>query len=175
MIPWSEEGERQLRKKIGSLELAIPVTFFTGLVSFVAGLMLPHHRLWMLGGLVLFLLFVWISMLREAYETLGWEETVWRDKRHPGSGMLANKPRDTSRLTRWIALDSKKMQHGCSFQCDDCGYIFDINTMKWTANILECEEEMGDVPAVAVDPEGGRWVLICKCGVGYYVLKPAHV
>ena len=132
---------------------------------------------------------------------LGREEFVWGGRRVPGSGMLANKPRDTSRLTRWKRwqpydrqIDEAKVialavGQRASFRCE-CGQRHDWSEMAWVPNVMEYQEEYeitasgpGLSPVLtgagetthSPDPGGGRWVLICACGMGHYMLSETGV
>lgn len=167
MIAWSAEGERRLRQRIAVQRMGMWIVVITGLVSLICGLAIPHYRFLVLGAFCWWLLVPFAVKLEHALDDLGCEETISRGQRIPGRGMLANKPRDTSRLTKWIRHTREEAPLG--FTCP-CWRPYDWEQLKWTANVLDCDEEMGDVPAVAVDPEGGRWVLLCECGIGHYML-----
>jgi hypothetical protein len=172
-VPWSPEGEFRLRQRIVSLQIASLLSLAIGAISFVGGLTtisvgFPNMWLWLmiLAGVFLTAFCLFLAALARCWTELGWEEAVSRGQSIPGSGMLANKPRDTSRLTRWI--EHVRDEAPLGFTCP-CLRPYDWEQMEWTANVLECEEEFDDVPAVAVDPGGGRWVLLCPCGIGHYM------
>jgi len=181
MIAWSPAAEKQLRRRIQFTNFGVWLCVAEMAITFVASLRVPNHR-WLL--LAVFLLTIAMlyflgQKLLTLLGKLGWEETVARGVRIAGSGMLANKPRDTSRLTRWHRIgwlpEALRRFNGAppairNFMCD-CGRIHETAKMRWIPNVLECVDELDDAPAVAVDPEGGRWVLICECGVGHYMLK----
>lgn len=88
--------------------------------------------------------------------------------------MLANKPRSTSRLTKWIQHPSD----GVQFTCFDpharfrswCGRLHHWCDAQWIPNydpdVFEAEAHPG-----TVDPGGGRYVIFCPCGLGHFKLK----
>jgi hypothetical protein len=144
------------------------------------GVFVFHHRYQYLDlGVVLIVAAGFlVPKISDYINQLGNEERILTGVRIPGSGMLANKPRDTSRLTRWT---QHRLHPGFTYEelaencfCCNCGEPYRLGDLKWTANVLECEEEIDDVPAVSVDPEGGRYVLICPCGIGHYLLREKH-
>jgi len=171
MIAWSAEGELRLRRRIFLLSWSMRALFFIGVVSSAAGFLFHQYRL-TFGLLLIVAAAFLVPKVSDAIEQLGSEERIMSGTRIPGFGMLANKPRDTSRLTTWIHHRHVNVEPtgDRTVRCR-CGNTFDVEEFRWTANVLECEEEIDDVPAVSVDPEGGRYVLICPCGVGHYMLR----
>ena len=67
--------------------------------------------------------------------------------------MLSNKPRSTAGLTTWVQLRDWQTEIHCA-----CGARVEIDRAKWHAN--------------SVDRGGGRFALVCPCGIGYFKLKP---
>jgi hypothetical protein len=165
-IPWSAERERQLRQRILLLHSTIWLTFTAALASFFGGVF-SHHRFLLLGSLVFLMMIFLVPKLADAIDQLGREEIIWRGARIPGSGMLQNKPRSTVRLTRWVQHPIDRF--GSRYISCECGEVFGREEdMKWIPNVAEDEEEPG---TAAVDPEGGRYVFLCPCGIGHYILK----
>jgi len=167
-IPWSAERERQLRQRILLLHSSVWLTFMAALASFFSGVF-SHHRFLLLGSLVFLMTMFLVPKLANAIDQLGREERILTGVRFPGFGMLANKPRDTSRLTTWVHHRRVNVEPtgDRTVRCR-CGNTFDVEEFKWIPNVAEDEEEPG---TAAVDPEGGRYVLICPCGVGHYLLR----
>lgn len=170
-IPWSAEAERRLRRRILVLLTLMRVLFVLGTVSATVGWV--FHRYPLTFGLVLVVAAAFlVPKVSDAVDQLGQEERILSGVRVPGFGMLANKPRDTSRLTKWTqhlvypGMTYEDAKDSC-FSCD-CGEPYKLGDLKWIPNVAEDEEEPG---TAAVDPEGGRYVLICPCGIGHYVLK----
>lgn len=67
--------------------------------------------------------------------------------------MLENKPRQTVGLTSWVQLRDWQTEIHCA-----CGARVDITRARWCANNL--------------DRGGGRFSMVCHCGIGYFKLKP---
>jgi hypothetical protein len=175
-IPWSAEGERALRVRIERI-WELMWTFLLSGVLFVVLAHLAHKPVLtafagMSWGAGLFLL----MKLNESREKLGEEM-----RRLPGSdgnffegsGMLANKPRSSQRLTEWVqwrASSDGKIGLLPHFWCS-CGKMHRWSDAKWFPNVLACMDEFDDAPAIAVDPGGGRWVILCPCGIGHFKLN----
>jgi hypothetical protein len=66
--------------------------------------------------------------------------------------MLSNKPRSTAGLTNWIQLRDWQTEIHCA-----CGARVEIGKARWHPN--------------SVDRGGGRFALVCPCGIGYFKLK----
>jgi hypothetical protein len=166
-IPWSAERERQLRQRILLLHSSIWLTFMLTLAFFFSGIF-THHRFLLLGSLVFVMVIFLVPKLADATNQLGQEERILSGARAPGFGMLANKPRETSRLTKWRHWKESEGLGPLGFTCENCLRPHDWSDMQWIPNVAEDEEEPG---TATVDPEGGRYVLICPCGTGHYILK----
>ena len=181
-IPWSEMAETRIRGQIY-------VAWFCGFLSFVAmiaglvfGMLLAKPALVGAGCLMLIPAgyFMWLKV--RLVMRLGWEEEISAGRRIPGDGMLANKPRDTSRLTIWNRV--RYMEPGLdpeedyTFVCT-CGERHTMSSMQWIPNIgtdpdAELEGSVGTYRKpmlTAVDAGGGRYVKHCKCGIGHYALR----
>lgn len=203
-IPWSAEAERRLRRWILLLQMMVFFGVAAGLSLVIAGFISRRFLVIMSGFMCLMLAVYTVLCLSTAWTRLGYPETISGRARIPGSGMLANKPRDTSRLTRWKRWNlpeevTRGYAHravGVGFYCE-CGRFHEFADMKWIPNVAADDEEILDrvIPVlgqgreffmdynsrtssglncgVAIDPGGGRWVLICECGVGHYMLREA--
>jgi hypothetical protein len=172
-IPWSAETERELRRKIAWTWYEM-WAYLVGALLFLSGTFLLH-RYWML-ALTAFSLGYGITRLYALAllrENLG--EEMRRGPRgefFEGSGMLANKPRSLSRLTKWI----EHVPGSIEFICFDpdattrCGEQHHWKDAQWIPNydaeVFEPEEHPG-----TVDPGGGRYVILCPCGLGHFKLK----
>lgn len=66
--------------------------------------------------------------------------------------MLQNKPRSTVGLTTWIRMRPYQTEICCA-----CGAVVHIDGAPWFPN--------------PVDPGGGRYSIVCPCGIGYFKLK----
>jgi hypothetical protein len=66
--------------------------------------------------------------------------------------MQLNKPRSTAGLTEWIQLRPWQTEICCA-----CGSIVHLDGALWFPN--------------PVDPGGGRFSIVCPCGIGYFKLK----
>src|SRR5271168_5338505 len=97
-IPWSFKAEESLRSRIAAWAFG-----GWGLIVF-AIFFFAFTRRWVPPFFVLGGGMASLYLASVAKEKLGREEFVWRGVRYAGSGMLANKPRDTSRLTQWVRL-----------------------------------------------------------------------
>ena len=80
-----------------------------------------------------------------------WVWMLFRD-RDKLCTMLQNKPRNMANLTTWVRLRPWQEELMCG-----CGASVHMNKAKWCPN-----------PA---DAGGGRFSIVCPCGVGYYKLK----
>jgi hypothetical protein len=177
-IPWSPENERDLR-------WLIRLDWIVLLLGVGVLLFMLLRREW--SGAILAAV-VWVIMgayLRNDYAKLG-EEARWVGRTlYPGLGMLANKPRQTHQLTKW-------MQHyragvaGDSFRCS-CGRQLQWLDSKWFPGLESRNEDNADewelrrpgetyeafcarMQACREKCGGGREVLLCKCGVGHFRL-----
>jgi hypothetical protein len=66
--------------------------------------------------------------------------------------ILQNKPRNAAALTAWIQLRPWQTEICCA-----CGAIVHVDAAPWFPN--------------PVDPGGGRFSIVCPCGIGYFKLK----
>jgi hypothetical protein len=66
--------------------------------------------------------------------------------------ILVNKPRSTEGLTEWVQLRPYQVEISCA-----CGRQVRIEQAKWRAN--------------SIDRGGGRFAIVCRCGIGYFKLK----
>lgn len=172
-IPWSGEAERALRRVITRTWHEMWMAFIGGLVFFSLGFLVHGYWLLPLGGGSLGYGITRLYALALLREKLG--EEMHRGPRgefFEGSGMLANKPRSTSRLTKWI----QHVPGSIEFICFDpdagprCGERHHWKDAQWVPNfdpdVFEPEEHPGNV-----DPGGGRFVILCPCGLGHFKLK----
>jgi hypothetical protein len=172
-IPWSAEGERELRRRVG---LTWHATWTCWIVSLLLGALgLSAHRLWLTaaGAAIFGFGITRLYALGLLRQQLGEEM-----RRGPGgqffegSGMLANKPRSTSRLTEWVQHPADGVQFTCFHRVRGpvCGRLHHWSDAQWIPNydpeVFEPEEHPG-----TVDPGGGRFVILCPCGLGHFKLK----
>lgn len=68
------------------------------------------------------------------------------------ASMLENKPRNTVGLTQWVRCRPGDNVGYCA-----CGLVVRLDHAKWFPN--------------SVDFGGGRFSIVCSCGIGYYRLK----
>jgi len=140
--------------------------------------MIDHEPLLIFSFLLCFVaFFLSLQRLSSAVAQLGYEETVTpRGSRWPGSGMLQNKPRDTSRLTKWRQWKESEGLGPLGFTCEQCFRPHHWADMQWIPNVSEVEPEILDAPEEGdpVDPGGGRYVLICQCGMGHFRLRDSN-
>jgi hypothetical protein len=162
-IPWSAEAEKSLIWKIRSLALA-GWGFIIATIAVVI-----FMRDWPIAGVLIVGAWLCFSQANTDREKLGWEEFIDRGVRFAGKGMLANKPRDTSRLTKWNRIRyaefvQVKGRSQLGFICK-CERPILLDDMKWIPNVPE------DSPSLAVDPQGGRYVKHCACGIAHYMVR----
>lgn len=159
-IPWSFTAEDRLRSKIQCFA-------FLGWFSFIAtalATIFAHGWKLPLGCVTMFVVSIYLA--NRFREQLGEEEFVWKNTRYAGSGMLANKPKDTSRLTNWRRFPSEWIDaFPETLHCPHCIRAVQRAAFNWIPNVAE------DTPGIAIDPQGGRYTYICECGRGYYMLK----
>ena len=170
-MPWSAEAEHRIRQRILLSWAGVWIALAIFLASMIGGLILTVYSMFILAAFSLFFVPWFLYCLGRHREDLGWEERILDGARFAGSGILANKPKDITRLTKWVRLDYEEMRKSQGWQCDSCLRVHQFKDFQWMPNILECDERFGDVPAVAEDPGGGRFVLVCHCGIGHYILK----
>jgi len=175
-IPWSAEAERKLRRKVKWTWYEMWGAFLGGPILFLLAFLV--HRSWLMpiGGFSLGYGITRLYALALLREQLGSEMCrLANGQFHEGSGMLANKPRCTSRLTKWIQHPANSV----SFICVDldpdvvlrCGERHHWKDAQWIPNYDRDVFEPEDHPGT-VDPGGGRFVILCPCGLGHFKLKP---
>lgn len=84
-----------------------------------------------------------------------WAALLLRD-RNKLRTMLQNKPRSTAGLTEWVKLRPWQTEICCA-----CGTIVHIDGAPWFPN--------------PVDAGGGRYSIVCPCGIGYFKLREEKV
>ena len=155
-IPWSAEAEHRLRRRISLLRIRLVMcvpAWCLAIVELLFGT--KNALLWSGFALAFFGLAAWMAVrLGHAVLELGCEERLWSGQRIPGSGMLANKPRDTSRLTKWRRLRRKEVLGPLGFTCEQCLRFHAWWSMKWVPNVMECEERSPD-GAASLHPGAG--------------------
>ncbi len=167
---WSAAAERELRRRIWRWWGAVWICILVDICLVAVGIWIgPRHP----GrGVALFALAAvlavaggWsLSTLVELRGKLGREmQSLPGGGFDAGSGILANKPRSTDRLTHWTQLDSVFGMTG-GFVCA-CGRKFAFPDMVRVN------------PDPDSDPLGlhseNRWVYHCPCGDGhFYILNP---
>lgn len=170
-IPWSPAGELRLRQRITAHSFTMWVFFLFGLVDLAEAFLPPKKNLplvYMIIGVVLLLCgIVNLFFLGQCRDRLGEEmRRLPNGDWFPGSGMLANKPRSTSTLTEWYQHPPGSL----SLICPGCGTTLDFKKMgEWIPNHDPDQRADGTFPDI--DPGGGRWVILCACGVGHYKLR----
>jgi len=168
-IPWSPAAELHLRRRITAHWVVMWIFLIFAAVELVK-LLVQSRTDWIsfapfcvfFAGAITNLFF-----LGQCRERLGEEmRRLPNGNWFEGSGMLANKPRSTSTLTEWFAhpADTK------GFICPGCGTTLDFRKMaEWIPNHDPDQAADGTFPDI--DPGGGRWVILCACGVGHYKLR----
>jgi hypothetical protein len=132
-------------------------------LSVFAGLMLFLLRQWIPGAVLCAFGIYLLARNADARDKLGEPGGALG---RGGYGMLANKPYNTARLTKWIEhihparKPLKNYWQNQGFVCP-CGVWHAFKKMEWFSN--------------PVEPEG-RFALVCSCGVGHFVvaLKPGE-
>ena len=172
-IPWSAEREFRLRRRITTLWFVMWSFLIAGMGIFTIAFLSRSGLVVILAVLSLVAGVFFLNALSVARANLG--EEMRRGPRgefFEGSGMLANKPRSTRGLTKWIQHSAQQFL-GWGVKCD-CGRIYELDQWKWVPNYPEDEtsDEFRD-SNVEIDPGGGRFVILCPCGIGHFKLKPA--
>lgn len=171
-IPWSAETEAWLRHRMVQTWIRMWLCFAGG-VSFAIPMAFLVAHTWLnvaIGSLCTFAFLVagfsHLLKLNGLRDLLGEEmHQAPNGPFYPGSGMLAHKPRSLRNLTTFI-------QHAPSttdFMCGRCGQIHFWKDATWYPNYDESQFDPEDLPMV--DPAGGRFVILCGCGVGHFKLK----
>lgn len=172
-IPWSAERELRLRKRITNIWIWMWTFLLSGVVLFSLAYVVRDRVLPAIAAMTWGAALVLLIELNKDRELLGQEIRRGANGQvYEGSGMLANKPRSTVRLTEWI-------QHGPFERGFVCGghlpplpaKHFDWETdAKWVPNFDP--EHFGEAEyPTPVDAGGGRWVILCPCGLGHFKLK----
>jgi Bacteriorhodopsin-like protein len=165
-IPWSAESEHRLRWRIqnawAAMWVFIIAAVLCALIAFI-----DRWAWWLVGvagflGLAVFALRDLSHLRAELGEEM---RRLPGGQFYEGSGMLANKPRSTKGLTRFIAWPRDSHSLLC-----ECGRLQQWTNAHWIPNYnLDDGETLTD--SNEVDPGGGRWVILCPCGLGHYKLK----
>jgi len=181
-IPWSAEAEWELRRKIRNTWFEMWACLIGGLLSAV--LYLSLHRWWIM-TIAAILLGYGVGLLYGlalAREQLG--EEMRRGPRgefFEGSGMLANKPRSTRGLTEWRQHPAEEDAFFCECPVVPGGTIrrwhMWSREAQWIPNYRDDPVEqllLNDEARNSkheIDPGGGRYVILCPCGLGHFKLK----
>ena len=174
-IPWSEEAETRIRRRIRYTWFEIWGCFVAGLLFAVLGMAI--QRWWPLP--VSALLFgygvVLLYGLALATEQLGTEMRRGpRGEFVEGSGMLANKPRSTRGLTEWRQHPASEESFYCSCQTalPRPWKILWWADAQWIPTYPESvAAEIRKSNLEEFDLNAGRYVILCPCGLGHFKLK----
>jgi hypothetical protein len=173
-IPWSPAAELHLRRRITGHWTVMWIFLIFAAVE-VIRLLIQSRTDWLsflpfcvlLGGAIanLFLLGQCRDRLGEEMRRL--PNGDW----FPGSGMLANKPRSTANLTGYFEHREKDDWFICAGWRDGklCRIRYFWKDAEWIPNHDPDQRADGTFPDI--DPGGGRWVILCPCGVGHYKLR----
>ena len=178
-IPWSAEQEKHLRRRMRNTWFEMWGILIAGL--FFAALGISIHRWWPLP--IAALLVMWAVALLYGLalvaEQLGSEmRRGARGEFFEGSGMLANKPRSTRGLTRWTKWPSTSFGRGMcnelAITCE-CGRVHQAEEWQWIPNYdpqqIVNAALFSETVDPGIDPGGGRYVILCPCGLGHFKLK----
>lgn len=166
-IPWSATRELKLRQWITLLWAGVWFALLGGLLCAILAHDFRIAWLNALAGMSWGIGFFLLYKLNEARAELGEEMCrLPNGQFYEGSGMLANKPRGTANLTPYI----HHIPNGYAFSCSGCGRTHLWADAQWIPNYDPEQFGPGDLPQ-AVDPGGGRYVILCPCGLGHYKLK----
>jgi len=179
-IPWSAEQEKHLRRRMRNTWFEMWGILIAGL--FFAALGISIHRWWPLP--IAALLLMWAVALLYGLalvaEQLGSEmRRGARGEFFEGSGMLANKPRSTRGLTEWRQHPASEESFYCSCQTalPRPWKILWWADAQWIPNYRDDLVEqllLNDEARNSkheIDPGGGRYVILCPCGLGHFKLK----
>jgi len=167
--PWSAQSEYRLRRRITNLWLGMWAFFIAGLGMLVMANFAKSFELGFAGALSIGGGVVQLLALQRRREMLG--EEMRRGPRgefFEGSGMLANKPRNTQRLTTWIQHPANSIAFNCG--CGIRHFWAEWDGAMWIPNYDPEQFGEAEYPST-VDPGGGRWVILCPCGMGHFKLK----
>lgn len=172
-MPWSERGERLLRSHIDSLWRSMWMFIIAGVTAFAIAIALRNAVPAVAGGFCLATA-VWSLLVLQKERTILGEEMrrLPNGEFFEGSGMLANKPRSNAKLTEW----TQWRPDSTSFLCT-CRRLHQWPEAEWIPNlqvedtVIGTQVEIGDALGAFIDPHGGRYVILCPCGLGHYKLK----
>jgi hypothetical protein len=90
--------------------------------------------------------------------------------------MLANKPRSLQRLTKFYQHRSWEISFVCFRQPGiSCGRVHHWQDAEWLPNYkredLVDDATDEEIQIFCGDPGGGRFVILCPCGIGHFKLK----
>lgn len=167
-IPWSVRREAKLRRRITLLWLGVWIGLLGGL--FLLGGARIYRELYMYAGICWIVALFLFYELNQARAKLGDEMgRLPNGQFHEGSGMLANKPRSTANLTTWC---NHRYRACVPFDCE-CGRQLHWKDAQWIPNYdPQFDTEVGPGELLPeIDPGGGRFVILCPCGIGHFKLK----
>lgn len=195
MKPWSAVAEYRLRRQIINTWIGLWISMVAAVCGFSWGNIFREGLL-ILGGAIFsgtaILFLGWLGRLRQE---LGEEMRRGPGGQfYEGSGMLANKPRSPQSLTTWLQHPAGEKTFYCPCQRNKDGfpasnvmpYFWDKDA-KWFPSFdpeiySENQQTVWDTGGIVnqptaaavanVDPGGGRWVILCPCGIGHYKLQP---
>jgi hypothetical protein len=191
-IPWSAEREYKLRRRLTLLWAGVWIGLVGGLLLLVSAgeFHMPTLNAW--AGASWGAGFYLLIKLNEASNELGEEmRRLPGGQFFEGSGMLANKPRSTANLTKWCQVQvcpGQILRPGSGiplrpmepledyFRCGNCGKTHLVADMQWIPNYSEEDRVLYSENFIVrgtpgIDPNGGRFVILCPCGLGHYKLK----
>jgi hypothetical protein len=173
-IPWSADGERELRRTIKRTWHEMWILYVAGVIFIALGFLVQRWWVLVLGASPLGYGITRLYALALLREKLG--EEMRRGPRgefFEGSGMLANKPRNTQSLTQWIQHHVSQERFFCSHLDGRPTECFSWATdAKWIPNYdPDLFEDFDNGLPRSVDPGGGRFVILCPCGLGHFKLK----
>lgn len=175
-IPWSPAAELHLRRRI-TAHWAVMWLFLIFAGVEVIRLLIQSRTGWLdfLPFCVLFAGAITnLFLLGQCRDRLGEEmRRLPNGSWFPGSGMLANKPRSTANLTAWFEHREKLDWFICAgynrVEHRLCPIKHFWKDAEWIPNHDPDQRADGTFPDI--DPGGGRWVILCPCGVGHYKLR----
>lgn len=174
-LAWSATREYRLRRRITLLWLGVWLGLLGGL--FLLGGAKFYRELYMYAGICWVVALFLFYELNQARAKLGDEMgRLPNGQFHEGSGMLANKPRSTANLTRWIHhVNVETLDDGCPIgmlQCEGCRKLHHWSDAQWIPNFDgNMEDYEPGSRSFQIDPGGGRFVILCPCGLGHFKLK----
>jgi hypothetical protein len=164
-IPWSAAAEAKLRHSIQIVWSSVWLALIAAIASLAVGLR-EHQRV-----LYAFAVFNAIGFVAQLSQLSNLRAKLGEEMRRlpngeffEGSGMLANKPRSTANLTRWIKYPSDSR----GFVLCECGQLHRWEDAEWIPNY---DPQIDPESVKEVDPGGGRYVILCDCRIGHFKLK----